>query len=91
LIFSPAGAVGADKIRVAERALRRSAILFVARPKIAPRKAAEHSDAPRMGAFALQGQEYLFDGVAHGIGPSPNKIVEIGIKVVTAVLNEKTV
>src|SRR3954469_4668685 len=58
-------AVGADKVGVAELAGGGGAVLFAAAPQVAAGKTAKHRCAAGMRAFALQGQEYLFDRVAH--------------------------
>src|SRR6185295_2749553 len=58
-------AVGADKVGIAELAGGAGAILFAAAPEVAAGKTAKHRRAAGMRAFALQGQEYLFDRVAH--------------------------
>ena len=55
----------ADEIGIAEAALRGRAILFAARPQIAAGETAEHGGSSGLRAFALQGLEDLFDGVAH--------------------------
>ena len=58
-------AVGADKVGIAELAGGGGAVLFAAAPEIAAGKTAKHRRAAGMRAFALQGQEYLFDRVTH--------------------------
>src|SRR5437660_1235982 len=60
-----AGAVGADKIGVAEVANGCSPVFFAPRPQIAAGEAAEDRRAAGVGAFALQGVEDLLNGVAH--------------------------
>jgi hypothetical protein len=59
-------AIHADEIGIAELAHRLRAILFAPRPEIASGKADEHRAPPRLHAFALQRQEHLLDGIAHG-------------------------
>src|SRR5262249_9110227 len=60
-------AVGADEIGVAELTCGSGAVLLAAAPEIAAGEPAEYRRPPGMGAFALQGQKYLFDGVAHPV------------------------
>ena len=57
--------VDADEVRVAEIADGLAAILLAPAPQIAAGETAEHRDAARLGAFALQREEQLFNGVAH--------------------------
>ena len=58
-------AVGADKVGIAELAGGAGAVLFAAAPEVAAGKTAKHRRAAGMRAFALQGQEDLFDRVTH--------------------------
>src|SRR4051812_39190429 len=64
-------AVGADKVGIAELANGGGAVLFAAAPQVAAGKTADHRGAAGMRAFALQGQEYLFDRVAHYLSSEP--------------------
>jgi len=57
--------MSADKISVAEIAGRFRAILFAARPEIAPCEAAEYRRPTSLGAFALQRVVDFLDGI-HG-------------------------
>ncbi len=59
-------AVHAHEVRIAEGADRARAIDFAPAPEIAAGEAAEHRRPPRLTALALEGQEDLLDGVAHG-------------------------
>ena len=58
-------AVGADKVGIAELAGGGGAVLFAAAPEVAAGKTAKYRRTAGMRAFALQGQEYLFDRVTH--------------------------
>src|SRR3546814_9203210 len=60
-------AVGADKVRVAEAALGRGAVLLAAGPQVAAGKTAEHGSAAGLAALALQRLEDFLDRVAHGV------------------------
>src|SRR5258705_118673 len=65
LELATARAVGADKVGVAEIALRGRSVGFPARPQIAAGKAQEHRPAARLHALALQGQKRFLDRVGH--------------------------
>ena len=69
-ITAAQGAVGADKISIAELTGRGGAVLLAAAPKIAAREPAKHRRASGMRAFALQGQKDLLDGVTHRVASS---------------------
>src|SRR5207237_3848952 len=60
-------AVGTDESGIAELADRAFAVLLAAAPEITAGEPAKYRRPPGMRAFALQGQKYLFDGVAHQI------------------------
>src|SRR5947199_344245 len=67
---SAAWAIQADEIGLAETAHSVTAILFSARPEVAPRKAAKYGGAPRVRTFALQSEEdFLHRIFAHGPRP----------------------
>ena len=63
--LAAAFAVGADEISVAKRADGAVAVDLAAGPQIAAGKSAKDRRPPRVGAFALQGIENLFNAVSH--------------------------
>ena len=58
-------AVQTDKVRIAEGADRRRAVLFPPRPQVAAGKPAEDRRAPRLAALTLKREEHFLDRVAH--------------------------
>src|SRR5215475_13531521 len=64
-VGAAASAVGPDKIRVAEPALRAGAVSLPPGPEIAAGKPAEYGRASRMGAFALQRKKYFLHRIGH--------------------------
>ena len=64
-MLASALAVGADEVGVAEAAERGGAVLLTAVPEVAAGKAHEHRRTACAGAFALQREEELFDGIGH--------------------------
>jgi hypothetical protein len=68
-------AIHADKIRIAEAADRAAPVIFLARPEIAARKAAEYGGAARVRALALQSEKYFLHRIfAHAFVPMPMRI-----------------
>ena len=65
LLFGRESAGVTDEVGVAELAGGARAVLLTAAPEVAAGKTAKHGRAAGMRAFALQGQEYLFDRVTH--------------------------
>ena len=63
--LSPALALEADEIRVAELALRGGAILLAPAPQIAAGETAKDCGAARVNALALQRFEGFLDDVGH--------------------------
>jgi hypothetical protein len=65
--FASIGTVGPNKIRIAKSAHSCRAISFQSRPQITTGKPTEHGRTPRLGTFALEGVENLFNAIGHRI------------------------
>jgi hypothetical protein len=65
LEMAAALAVHTNEIRIAKLANGARPVLLMPGPEIAPCKAAEDRRAPRVRAFALQGEEDFFNAVTH--------------------------
>ena len=63
--LAAAGAVGADKVGVAEIALRARPVLLAPRPQVAAGEAQEHRAAPRLHPLALQREETFLHRIGH--------------------------
>ena len=66
-LCTAAGAVGADEIGVAERALGFRAVGFPSRPQVAPGETAEYRGPAGMRPLPLEGDVKLLNRIGHGL------------------------